>query len=193
MRIAYYRVSSKTQKHDMQEFKLLQTAGFDKVYKEKVSGVKKLAELERCLADLREGDVLIVYKLDRLGRTTLSIVRSMQTVLDKKADLISISEGLDSTTPMGRAMMQFSAILSEIEYYRIKERTADGREAAKARGVRFGRPEGSGKKDPDNSIVILYNAGQKIEAIQKALQIKSRDTIYRKLEENGIRPNRRNK
>lgn len=192
MRIAYIRVSSRDQNLDMQ-LRYLEPLGFDKLYTEKSTGTKRLPELEKCLEHIREQDTLIVYKFDRLGRTLASIIHAIDQVRQKKATIISVSENIDSSTPGGRAMINMIALLAEYEHDLIVERCADGREAAKKRGVKFGRPTGTGNKEKSESCALLYQAGQTIPAIQTALDIKSRQTVYNYLREQGITPGRRKK
>lgn len=192
MKIAYIRVSSREQNPDMQ-IQALQAAGYDKAYTEKRTGTKHLPELERCLTELRENDFIIVYKLDRLGRTLSGILETLNTIREKKANIISITENIDTTTITGRAMFNMIGLLAEYEHDSILERCADGRTAAKKRGVKFGRPSGSANIEAAKSCVILYQSGQSIASIQKSLNIKSRDTVYNYLKQGGIIPNRRKK
>lgn len=189
MKIAYIRVSSREQNPDMQ-IQSLQTVGYDKMYIEKRTGTKQLPELEKCIESIRENDTLIVYKCDRLGRTLAGIIKAIDTIRQKKARLISVSENINSDTPGGRAMLNMIALLAEYEHDLIVERCADGREAAIKRGINFGRPLGSSNKEAAESCVLLYQSGQSIASIQKSLNIKSRDTIYRYLKAAGILPNR---
>lgn len=172
---------------------LLKKAGYEKLYIEKSTGTKRLPELEKCINDLRENDTLIVYRLDRLGRTISGIIKAIYEVTEKKAFITSVSENIDTTTPGGRAMIHMVALLAEYEHDLIVERCADGREAAKKRGVKFGRPDDSGNKSAAESCITLYKAGQSIASIQKSLNIKSRDTVYNYLKQGGITPNRRKK
>lgn len=192
MRIAYIRVSSREQNTDMQ-LKSIEASGYDKLYVEKRTGTKRLPELEKCIDSIRKNDTLIVYKLDRLGRTLAGIIITINTIRKKEASILSVSENIDTTTPGGRAMINMIALLAEYEHDLIIERCADGREAAKKRGAKFGRPTGTGNKDKAQSCALLYQSGQTITAIQKALKIQSRQTVYKYLNINGIIPNRRKK
>lgn len=190
MRIAYTRVSSRDQNPDMQH-QLLKNAGFDKLYTEKRTGTKSLPELEKCINDIRENDTLIVYRLDRLGRTVRAIVQAVYTISQKGAVIISVSEKIDTSTPGGRAMVNMIALLAEYEHDLIVERCDDGREAARNRGVKFGRPEGSRNNEASGSSVTLYKAGHSISDIQKSLNIKSRSTVYQYLKAAGVLPDRK--
>lgn len=190
MTFAYIRVSSRDQNPDMQ-FDLLNKAGYDRLYTEKKSGKKKLIELEKCLNELREGDTILVYDLDRLGRTALNIIETVYTLSKKKVHIKSLHDQIDTTTFGGKLVVHVLSLLAEKEHSDIITRCQDGRKAAMKRGKKFGRPKGSGNKEKAENCVILYNAGQSIESIKTALGI-SRDTIYRHLKDAGITPKRRN-
>ena len=190
MKIAYARVSSRDQNPDMQ-MKLLKKHGYDKIYSEKRTGTKILPELEKCLDELRKGDELVVYRLDRLGRTLAAIVKAANRVREKEATIVSLTDHFDSKTTSGRMMMNMIAVLAEYEHDLIVERCTDGRIAARTRGVKFGRPKGSGNSDAAKSCAILYNNGMAVSEIQKALKIKSNNTVYRYIKAAGIEPARR--
>lgn len=192
MVIAYARVSSRDQNPDMQ-LRQLEQYGYDKLFSEKRTGMKVLPELEKCLDELREGDELIIYRLDRLGRTLAAIVKAANRIREKKATLVSLSDNFDTKTTAGRMMMNMIAVLAEYEHDLIIERCADGREAAKKRGVTFGRPEGSGNNVAAQACVTLYGNGLKVCEIQQLLGIKSRDTVYRYLSNAGVTTSRRKK
>lgn len=112
------------------------------MFREKVSGAKRQrAELDRLLDQLRTDDVLIVARLDRLARSTADLLEIAETLRTLGAGLRSLGEPwADTTTPAGRMILTVFAGLAEFERALIRERTTVGREAAKARGVRFGRP-----------------------------------------------------
>lgn len=140
--IGYARVSTPEQDVDMQ-LQALRRAGVmeDNLHWETVSGVaKRRHKLELALIDARNGDVFVVYKLDRIGR-------SMRDLLDKVVDLESrgvgfrsITETIDTTTPGGRLLFHVIGALAQFERDLIRERTRDGMAAAKGRGVQVGKP-----------------------------------------------------
>lgn len=192
MVFAYVRVSSPDQNPDMQ-IDLFNKIGYDRLYIEKKSGVKRLLELERCINDLREGDTLLIYDLDRLGRTALNIIETVRILHKEKKVLIhSINDNVDPTSFGGQLVVHILSLMAEKERDKIVTRCQDGRRSAKQRGVKFGRPEGSGNKETAKACVLLYKSGESIKTIQKTLNI-SRDTIYRHLKEANIKPNRMGK
>ncbi len=136
----YARVSTDGQSVDAQ-VKALREAGAGKVFRETASGTRSdRAQLSRALAALGKGDVLTVTRLDRLARSTRDFLNTTATIAAKGAGFRSLGDTwADSTTPHGRLMMTVLAGLAEFESSLIHARTGEGRERAKARGVKMGR------------------------------------------------------
>lgn len=136
----YARVSTDGQTLDAQ-VKELRAAGAERVFKEKVSGaIADRAQLRRAIAALEKGDVLLVTRLDRLARSTRDLLNTLAEVAAKVAGFRSLRDSwADTTTPHGRLMLTVLAGLAEFERELIRSRTSEGRERAKARGVRLGR------------------------------------------------------
>jgi DNA invertase Pin-like site-specific DNA recombinase len=120
----------------------LNAAGAGKVFREVASGAKTdRAQLRKAIAALGAGDVLMVTRLDRLARSTRDLLNPLATITGKKAGFRSLGDGwADTTTPHGRLMLTVLGGLAEFERDLIRARTGEGRERAKARGVRMGRP-----------------------------------------------------
>ena len=118
----------------------LKDAGAEKVFKEVASGAKtNRAQLQRLLNALDEGDVLLVTRLDRLARSTRDLLNTLATIAGKKAGFRSLGDSwADTTTAHGRLMLTILAGLAEFERELIRARTSEGRERAKARGVKLG-------------------------------------------------------
>jgi DNA invertase Pin-like site-specific DNA recombinase len=137
----YARVSTNGQDLASQEAELA-AAGCAKVFKEKVSGAKTdRAELAKLIRRLEPGDVVIVTRLDRLARSTRDLLNVLATISERQAGFRSLKDTwADTTTPHGRLMLTVLGGLAEFERELIRARTGDGRARAKARGVRFGRP-----------------------------------------------------
>lgn len=140
MIIGYARVSTDGQMLDSQ-IEHLKTSGCQKVFSETASGSKTdRRELQRCIASLKAGDVLIVARLDRLARSTRDLLNVLAEVSERGAAFRSLSDAwADTTTPHGRLMLTVLGGLAEFERELIKTRTGEGRIRAKARGVKFGR------------------------------------------------------
>ena len=188
MKIGYARVSSRDQNLDMQ-LVALTDAGCEKIFEEKVSGVGERLELQAALQFLREGDCLVVYKLDRLGRSMRDLLNIMADLERRRVGVISLKDGIDASSTSGRLIMHIFAALAEFERSLIAERTADGRAAAKAAGKRFGRPKNS-NTDKAKACTQLYKSGMTVPQIQEQLGIKSKSTVYRFLRQSGVEPNR---
>jgi len=146
MKIGYTRVSTDDQNPDLQ-LDALKKAGCTKIHVDKISGAKRQRpELNKCLAALDTDDVMIVWKLDRLGRSLHDLIAFLDDLKERKIQFQSLTESIDTETPTGRAMWQMIGILAELERSFIQERTKAGRAAAKARGVKMGR-----KPKPDTA------------------------------------------
>jgi DNA invertase Pin-like site-specific DNA recombinase len=137
--IGYARVSAVGQDTDLQVGALWR-AGCDRVHHETMSGVVHRVELERSLYLLRAGDVLLVYKVDRLARSLADLLRIVGRIEAAGASFRSLTEPIDTGSPVGRMMLQLLGSFAEFERSVIRERCSAGRVAALARGVRFGRP-----------------------------------------------------
>lgn len=138
--IGYARVSAADQNPDIQE-RALKTAGCSRIYTETASGVlRERPELLAALDYAREGDVLVVYKLDRLGRSLMHLVETVNGLAARGVGFRSLNEHIDTTTPTGKLIFHVFAAIAEFERDMIRERAAAGRAAAKARGETGGRP-----------------------------------------------------
>ena len=141
MIIGYARVSTVEQSLDRQIDQLTE-AGCKRIYQEKASGAsKERPELDRMLDALREGDVVVVTELSRLGRTVKGLIELVEKLHKLDVDLKSLKEQwLDTTSPMGKMVFTMMAGFAEMERNLIRERTAEGLKAARARGRKGGRP-----------------------------------------------------
>lgn len=141
MKIGYARVSTQDQNLEIQK-ELLLEAGCERIYNEKVSGAKRARpELERLLDSLRPDDVVIVWKLDRLARSTKDLLEITETIQKSGAKFRALSEPwADTTSPANKMVMTIFSGIAEFERELIRERTNAGRVHAKKRGVQFGRP-----------------------------------------------------
>ena len=137
MKLGYARVSTAEQNPDLQT-DALKLAGCEKIFIDKVSGSKSLRpELQKLKEQLRAGDTLVVWRLDRLGRNMKDLLESFKTLESLDVGFSSIQENIDTTTPTGRLVFHIFASLAEFERNLIIERTNAGLVAARARG-RFG-------------------------------------------------------
>ncbi|MGO9060949.1 MAG: recombinase family protein [Candidatus Binataceae bacterium] len=139
MLIGYARVSTSEQETAAQ-VTALKAAGCERIYREKASGGRwDRPELQRLLDELRKGDVLVVWKLDRLSRSLRDVLTIMERLAEAKAGFRSLTEAIDTTTPAGRMMMQMVGAFAEFERAMLRERTKAGLEAARRDGRIGGR------------------------------------------------------
>jgi len=139
--IGYVRVSTHEQTTDLQDAAMA-AAGITRVYRDRgVSGsLASRPEFDKALDRLEEGDTLVVWKLDRLGRNTRNVLEVIEGLTDRGVGFRSLTEGLDTTGPMGKAMITIMAAFAELERSTMLERTRAGLDAAKAKGRVGGRP-----------------------------------------------------
>jgi DNA invertase Pin-like site-specific DNA recombinase len=188
MKIGYARVSTHDQKLEMQIDELTRF-GCELLFKEKISGKSKLRpELEKMIGQLRKGDVIVVWKLDRLGRSLRDLIDLISLFQEKGVEFVSIKDGINTGTATGRFTFNIFASLAEFEREIIRERTKAGLEAAKARGRNGGRPQGltSEAIETAKNAKILFESGKlTVKDIAKSLKI-SRATCYRYIDYMGI-------
>ena len=139
MLIGYARVSTDDQDTAAQ-VAALKTAGCERIFREKASGGRWVRpELHRLLDQLRKGDVLVVWKLDRLSRSLRDVLTIMERLGEASAGFRSLTEAIDTTTPAGRMMMQMVGAFAEFERAMLRERTKAGLDAARQEGRIGGR------------------------------------------------------
>jgi len=144
----------------------------------------KRPALSRCLKTLRAGDTLIVWKLDRLGRSLRDLITMLDDLRARGVKFHSLTEGIDTATPTGRAMWQMIGVLAELERSLISERTRAGVKAAQRRGVKFGRKV---KLTPDQIAHArkLIDKGEARQYVAGLLNV-GRSTPYRALSGDGL-------
>jgi DNA invertase Pin-like site-specific DNA recombinase len=163
MLIGYARISTSEQDTKMQA-SALQSAGCELIFREKASGGRwERPELHKLLSQLRKGDVLVVWKLDRLSRSLRDVLTIMERLQEKKAGFRSLTEAVDTTTPAGRMMMQMVGAFAEFERAMLKQRTKAGLDAARKEG-RIGGRRPKLKPQQQQEIVRLVRMGKKTAA-----------------------------
>ena len=160
-----------------------------------MSGAKaERPELRKMIDQLREDDVIVIWKLDRLGRSLGDLVYLVREIEDKGAGLKSLNDSIDTTTSQGKLIFHIFASLAEFERGIISERTKAGLEAARTRGRKGGRPRGLSREARDKAMIAenLYKQGVSISGICKHLSI-ARSTLYKYLRIRGIQIGNYNK
>lgn len=185
MIIGYARVSTKDQSLEVQEQAIKEYAkkiGEDYViYSEKESGGKAdRVELKNALKAVQKGNKFVVYKMDRLARSTKQLYEITDDLSNQGVEFISIQDNLDTTTSMGRAMFGMLAVFAEFERDIIRERTQSGLESARKQGRVGGRPTVT--SSVKRKVVALYRGGEGATDIAKEYGI-GRSTVYKILKE----------
>jgi DNA invertase Pin-like site-specific DNA recombinase len=188
MKIGYARVSTQEQSLALQ-LDALRKAGCRKVYEEIISGARvERPVLQAMLTHLREGDVLMIWKLDRLGRSLRHLIEVVTDLAQRGIGFKSLQENLDTTTSSGKLVFHMFGALAEFERDLIRERTHAGLVAARARGRLGGRPRGLSTQAEATALAAetLYREGQlSVRQIAAKLHI-AKSTLYVYLRARGV-------
>jgi Enterobacteriaceae phage serine recombinase len=179
MKYGYARVSTDDQNPALQ-MDALKKAECTHIFQDKLTGATvKRPALTKCLKNLRAGDTLIVWKLDRLGRSLGDLINMLDDLRDRGVGFHSLTEAIDTATPTGRAMWQMIGVLAELERSLIVERTRAGMQAARKRGIRPGPKKKLTRQQIDHARK-LRKQGEGPNTIADILSV-SRATVYRAL------------
>lgn len=184
MLIGYARVSTTEQSVGLQ-LDALKTAGVERVFvDEGISGsVSSRPELDRCLAMLRSGDTLVVWRLDRLARSLKNLLELVESLSTRGIHLRSLTESIDTSSASGRLILSVFGALAEFERSLIIERTQAGLAAARLRGAKIGRPAAMSAGQVEQA-KTLVGAGHRVGDVARTLGV-GRSTLYRMLGETG--------
>lgn len=178
MQIGYARISTKDQKLDLQT-DALEKAGCEKIFTDVASGAKSTRPgLDEALNFARKKDVVVVWKLDRLGRSLKHLISTVNELSEREVGFESIEEKLDTTTASGKLLFHIFGALAEFERELIRERTNAGLKAARARGRNGGRPKSLSEADEKMVRKLMDDKTIPIKDICNQFNI-SRSTIYK--------------
>src|SRR3954454_950180 len=178
MLIGYARVSTQDQNLDMQ-CDALEKAGCEQIYTDRVSGTKdNRPGLTVALSHLRSGDTLVVWRLDRLGRSLRHLIDTVTALQEREIGFKSLQEAIDTTTSGGKLVFHIFGALAEFEREIIKERTQAGLSAARTRGKTGGRPKALSEKQVQILHQLAADRSNSVQDICRTLGI-SRKTFYR--------------
>lgn len=191
MIFGYQRISTKEQEFDLQT-DALRKYGCEKIFSDIASGAKtSRPALNELITQLRPHDVIVVYKLDRLGRSLKHLIELIDSFTNMEVGIVSLNDPIDTTSPHGRLITNVFASMAEFERELIIERTKAGLSAARARGRKGGRPEGISKEAENKAAAAeaLYKDGKlSISEICQQLNI-ARSTLYKYLKIRGVEVN----
>lgn len=190
MIVGYVRVSKFDQNLDLQ-IDALEKIGIEKIFVDKVSGVKsEKPQLNKLLEFVRKGDTLTVWRLDRLGRSTIGLIKLVTELNEKGIHFKSISENIDTSSASGKLIFQIFCVLAEHERNVLIERTNAGLKSARERGKNGGRPKGMTDKYIKIAPLVKASYESKelpVEEIMKAFNIGSKTTFYKIINLNNER------
>ena len=174
MKIGYVRVSDHEQTEDLQ-LDALNQAGCDVIYGDNGVSGKEIRRkgLDDVLAALKSGDTLVVWKLDRLGRSTIHLLLLLDELRNRGVDFVALTQGIDTTTSIGRMLYGQLAVFAEFEREQIRERTKAGMEAARKRGVHIGRPRKLNNEQIEHARALIQSGDQTIVAMARMLGVSS--------------------
>lgn len=181
MFVGYARVSTSEQNFALQ-IDGLEKAGCKKIFKEAVSGAKaERKALNDALEYVRPADTLVVWRLDRLGRSLMHLIEVVNSLHERNVGFKSLVEAIDTTSPTGKFFFHVTGAFAELERNLIRERTRAGLKAARARGRSGGRPKAIGPKTFQMALEIYNSKTTTVGEMCKRLGIAKR-TFYRHLE-----------
>lgn len=181
MKFGYARVSTQDQNLDMQ-LDALKDFGCDQIFQEKITTRKtERPQLEEMIKILRPGDTVVIFKLDRISRSTKHLIELSELFENKGVQFVSLQDSIDTSTPMGRFFFRVMASIAELERDIVSERTRAGLSAARARGRKGGRPKADEKK-VDLAVKMYKSKDYSIKEIVEATGV-SQATLYRNLKE----------
>jgi DNA invertase Pin-like site-specific DNA recombinase len=189
MLVGYARVSTQDQTLNLQK-DALEKIGCTKIFTDTASGAKaERTGLNEALDYVREGDVLVVWRLDRLGRSLKHLIETITELNNRKIGFKSLTENIDTTTSGGKLVFHIFGALAEFERDIIRERTNAGLQAARARGRKGGRPKLLSGKKIAHLHELYNNKNNSINEVCKTLNI-SRTTLYRYIKAGDYKINR---
>src|SRR5690554_5056504 len=180
MIIGYARVSTLDQNLELQR-DALEKAGCERVFEDHISGASsERPGWAKATTALREGDTLVVWRLDRLGRSLKHLIDTVNELDGRGIGFKSLTENIDTTTPGGRLVFHIFGALAEFERELIRERTHAGLAAARARGRKGGRPRKLNKRQAATARTLLKDSEHSVTSVAEMLGV-SRTTLYRAL------------
>lgn len=182
MKIGYSRISTDDQNLHLQKDALTK-AGCEKFFDDVISGAKsKRPGLDAMIEFARESDIIVVWRLDRLGRSMKDLINLVSTLEDNGIQIISLNEAIDTSTGTGKLFFHIFGAIAEFERNLIIERTQAGLAAARARGRKGGRPKSLNKAKRDLAVKLYHERDKTVNEVCDVMGI-SKPTLYKYIEE----------
>jgi DNA invertase Pin-like site-specific DNA recombinase len=181
MNIGYARVSTKEQNLDLQILDLRAKGQCEIIFSDYISGAKsERPELAKALELAKPGDSIVVWKLDRLGRSTKHLLETVEKLQSRGVEFVSLQDHIDTSTSTGKLIFTVFAAIAEFERDMIRERTLAGLQAAKAKGRIGGRPKGKSQKRIKQFVETkrMFSNGRTVHEIHEILGI-PKSTLYK--------------
>jgi DNA invertase Pin-like site-specific DNA recombinase len=170
-KVGYARVSTSAQDTALQ-LDALKASGVENIFFESSSGVGPRPELRRAIASLRQGDVLVVWKLDRVARSLSDLLLILSSVKASGACIKSLTEPIDTTTPIGEFTVQILGAVAQLERSMIRERVVAGQTAARARGKKWGQRPHLTPEREEELIALFVQGGHTIASVGAVFGVK---------------------
>ncbi|WP_293268962.1 recombinase family protein [Neptunomonas sp.] len=185
MKIGYSRISTDDQNLHLQKDALAK-AGCEKFFDDVISGSKsKRPGLDGLIEFARESDIIVVWRLDRLGRSMKDLINLVSTLEDKGIQIISLNESIDTSTGTGKLFFHIFGAIAEFERNLIVERTQAGLAAARARGRKGGRPKSLNKAKRELAVKLYHEKEKTVKEVCDVMGI-SKPTLYKYIEESAL-------
>jgi DNA invertase Pin-like site-specific DNA recombinase len=184
LKIGYVRVS-RIDQNENRQLDELNKYGCEKIYIDKASGIRQDRPEFRFMIDhgVRSDDIIVATELSRLGRSLLDLIKVLDELKDKNVHIITLKEGINTSTSMGKAMFQVAGVFAEMEREYIIERTRSGLEAARARGRQGGKPKLLDEAQVQSLLKLSKDSDFSPKDIQGMFKIK-KATYYKYLKDN---------
>lgn len=178
MKIGYARVSTEDQHLDLQ-CDALRQAGCTRIFEEKISGAtRRRPALTAALRTMRRGDVLVVWKLDRLGRSLQDLIAILSALERRGIGFHSVSDCIDTTTPAGKLVFHITGAVAEFERSLMSERTKAGMQVARRKGSRIGRPRRLSAEQVDYAQTLSQQRHSSLADIAQKMNV-GKTTVWR--------------
>ena len=181
MLIGYARVSTEDQTLDLQR-DALREAGCERIFEDTAGGVAERPNLQQALSHLRAGDTLVVWRLDRLGRSLKDLIARAEELRNQEVGLKSLKEAIDTDSPTGQLVFHIFGALAEFERALIRDRTQAGLQAARARGRKGGRRKRLDRDQRAHAVELYRSRQHTVKQVCNLMGV-SRATLYAYVEE----------